>query len=116
MTLPAGTTIDPAAQFVSIALTSGGQPVFDTDIAPGRFVAHLNGSYRYQSPGGAPAVEVRLTPRGGSLWEFRLNVEDVQLTIADCTHIAGTLTIGDKVGTQMMALTDKGKRLEFKKP
>ena len=61
-------------------------------------------------------MEMRLTPRGGSLWEFRLNVEDVLLPITDRTQITGTLAIGDKVGVQTMALTDKGKRLEFKKP
>ena len=116
LTLPAGATIDPAAEAVSVALRSGGASVFEMTIPPGSFVAHPNGSYRYKFSSDSPAIEMRLTPRGGSLWEFRLSVEGIPLTIANRTQITGRLTIGDKVGTQVMPMTDKGKRLEFKKP
>lgn len=114
--VPAGATIDAVAETVSIDLTSGDQAVFQTMIPPGSFTLHPNGSYRYESPGNSPSIEMRLTPRGGSLWEFRINVEGILLNITDRTQMAGELTIGDKVGTQQMPLTDKGKRLEFKKP
>lgn len=117
LTLPAGTTIDPITEGVSIELVSGGATVFETMIGPGSFVQRPDGSFRFESaPGATPRVEVRLKPLGGSLWKFRVAVEDLLLTVADRTQATGTLAIGNKVGTQTMPLTDKGKHLVFKKP
>ena len=44
-----------------------------------------------------------------------MDVEGTLLVVPDRTQVTGTLAIGNKVGTQVMPLTDKGKRLEFKK-
>lgn len=116
-TLPAGTTIDPITEGFSMELVSGGATVFETMIGPVSFIQRLDGSFRFESaPGTTPRVKVRLKPLGGSLWEFRVAAEDLLLTVADRTQATGTLAIGNKVGTQTLPLTDKGKELVFKKP
>ena len=98
-------------------LVSGVATVFETMIDPGSFIQRLDGSFRFESaPGTTPRVEVRLKPLGGSLWEFRVEAEDLLLTVADRTQATGTLAIGNKVGTQTLPLTDKGRELVFEKP
>ena len=117
LTLPAGITIDPVAEAVTIHLASPSGVVFDTMIGPGSFRSHPDGSFRFKSPEDAsPEIEMRLKPRGGALWEFKIGIENVLLTLDDRTQVTGTLRIDDKVGRQTLPLTDKGKRLEFKAP
>lgn len=116
ITLPAGAAIDPVAEAVSIELASAGGILFETTIDAGSFLPHGNGGVRFKSPeGSTPQLDIKFKPRGGTLWEFKAEVENLPLTITDRTQITGTLTIGDKVGTQTVPLTDKGKRLVFKK-
>lgn len=116
-TLPAGTTIDPITEGFSMELVSGGATVFEAMIGPGRFVQRPDGGFRFESDRDiAPSLEVRFKPLGGSLWEFRVEAEDFLLAVADRTQATGTLAIGNKVGTQTLALTDKGKEVVFKKP
>ena len=117
LTLPAGITIDPVNEAVTIDLASPSGVVFDTMIRPVSFRLHPDGSFRLTSPEGAsPEIEARFKPRGGALWEFKIGIENVLLTVADRTQVTGTLRIGNKVGRQTLPLTDKGKRLEFKAP
>ena len=117
LTLPPGTTIDPVANGLAIKLATSRGIVFETMISPGTFRSHPDGSFRLKSPeGGSPEIDARFKPRGGALWEFKIGIENLLLIMTDRTQITGTLSIGNKVGTQTLPLTDKGKRLEFKKP
>ena len=99
LTLPAGVTLDPVAEGMALRLESADAMVFETAIAPGMF-----------APQGPARVQVRV--RAG---RDAPDVEGTLLVVPDRTAVTGTLAIGNKVGTEVLPLTDKGKRLEFKK-
>jgi len=115
LSLPPGVTIDPIVEGFSIRLAGNAGIVFETEIGPGQFVSQGTG-FRFKSAEGTlPEIEVKLRRRGESHWRFEIEVENLPLEVADKTQITGTLAIGNKVGTQTLPLTDKGKQLEFKK-
>ena len=117
LTVPPGVTLDPVAEGLSIRLVSAGAPVFDTTIGPGMFRQQGQAGFRFRSARSAsPDLDVKLKSLGGSRWEFNIDADDLLLTVADRTQVTATLEIGNKVGTETLPLTDKGKRLEFKKP
>lgn len=116
LTLPVGTTLNPPAEAVQIHLASPGGVAFDTTIPAGSFLAHPDGSFRFKSgERTSPEMAMRLKPRGGALWDFKIDIEDVMLGVVDRTQVTTTLQIGNKLGTQTLPLLDKGKQLVFEK-
>lgn len=117
LTVPAGATFNPAAEGCAIKLANGGGILFEKTIPASSFVPRGDGGFKSETPSGTtPKIEVKFKPLGGTTWEFKIEAEKLALTVADRTHVIGTLAVGNKVGTQDMPLTDKGSRLEYELP
>lgn len=117
LNLPAGSTINPVNEAVSIKLANAGGILFETAIGANNFTTKRDGSFKYESASGTtPKLEVKFKPMGGTAWEFKMETEDLPLTVADRTQVTGTLAIGNKTGSQTMPLADLGDRLQFEKP
>ncbi len=114
--LPAGVTLNPPTEPVTIKLANASEIVFEFSIPVGGFQPKSLRKFRFETPpGSTPGMKMDLRQKEDSIWNFHVWVERFVPGVTDRTMITGTISFADKVGTQSMPLTDKGDKLVYKR-
>lgn len=115
ITLPAGVTLNPPTEPVTVKLANASKIVFEFSIPAGGFQPKGK-HYRFETPPGAtPGIRMNLKQKSDTIWNFHVWNDNVALHVTDPTSITGTIAFSNKVGTQTMPLTDRGDRLVYKR-